>query len=721
MIKITAFLSAGVLTFTSFSTGVYGSGQAEAADIKLNYAEALQKSIYFYECQQAGPLPEWNRVEWRANSTVDDFIKGGWYDAGDHVKFNLPMAYSASMVAWGLYQYPDGIDKCGEMTNYVNNLTFVLDYLAECDLGDKVVFQVGNGQQDHTWWGPVELYEYGMNENGNYNGRPYYAGTKCSAAFGEMAAALAAGYCALQGRSDKTDYYLEHAENIFKIADTAKSNAEYDDSDAQGFYRSSHFYDELFWAANWLYKATGNKEYLDKATGYIPFLDKELGSDELKYTWAMCWDDVMQGGMVLYAQNTKNQTYIDRVKKHLDYWTYNVTQLEGGLRWIDSWGCLRYATSAAFLTAVACDTLPLGDTADYKSFYEAQANYCLGDNPLNQSFVVGYGENYPLNAHHRTAHASWNNDLSNPPNNRHILYGALVGGPTQNGEYEDDRQNFINNEVACDYNAGFTGLLAKMTDEYGGATDPDFPEPEKRDDEFYVEAALKQSSGSGVSLSLKFTNHTAWPARVVDNMSYRYYFDVSEVISAGYSPNDIVVRVDRDQALMYGEEYAAVISPITQYKDNVYYIEVSYPNGAAALPISEGRHQCETMLALVYPNYGSGWDASNDYSNQDILNAEDGIKTDKITVYHNGKLVFGIEPDGTSPDTSQPTEEDLPALKGDVNLDGKISSADIVAINKYLLNLNAISEEAFNNADYNSDKAVNVFDSIGIRKLILNK
>lgn len=43
----------------------------------------------------------------------------------------------------------------------------------------------------------------------------------------------------------------------------------------------------------------------------------------------------MQGGMVLYAQNTKNQTYIDRVKKHLDYWTYNVTQLEGGLRWID--------------------------------------------------------------------------------------------------------------------------------------------------------------------------------------------------------------------------------------------------------------------------------------------------------------------------------------------------------------------------------------------------
>lgn len=52
--------------------------------------------------------------------------------------------------------------------------------------------------------------------------------------------------------------------------------------------------------------------------------------------------------------------------------------------------------------------------------------------------------------------------LGTPVDNRHILYGALVGGPTSEGVYEDDRQNHINNEVACDYNAGFTGLMAKM-------------------------------------------------------------------------------------------------------------------------------------------------------------------------------------------------------------------------------------------------------------------
>ena len=95
-------------------------------------------------CLVLGALPcsaltvsDWNEVEWRADSTMTDEVTGGWYDAGDHVKFNLPMAYSASMLAWGLYQYPDGLEKTGEMETYVNNLSFVLDYLAACDEGDR--------------------------------------------------------------------------------------------------------------------------------------------------------------------------------------------------------------------------------------------------------------------------------------------------------------------------------------------------------------------------------------------------------------------------------------------------------------------------------------------------------------------------------------------------------------------------------------------------------
>ena len=644
MKKLVASILACSVLLTSVTATLPGTETAEAVE-SINYAKALQQSLYFYECQQANELPEWNRVEWKGNCTMDDYIKGGWYDAGDHVKFNLPMAYSAAMLSWGLYMYGDAVEQIDQYEIYQNNLEYTLDYLADCDLGDEVVFQVGNGTEDHTWWGPAELLEYAMVE-GSYYKRPYYTGTG-SAVCGEMAAALAAGAVALKDKTDKTDNYIEHAENIFKIADTSKSDADYNGSDASGFYRSSHFYDELFWAANWLYIATGDQAYLKKATSYIPNLGKELGTSDLKYSWTQCWDDVQQGGMLLYAINTQDKTYINQVEKHVSYWTNDVKEIDGGLRWLSEWGCLRYATTAGFIASVACDTI-LKDSPDkdsYKKFYEQQINYSLGDNPSNRCYVVGFDESSPTCPHHRTVHGSWKNDLKVPTESRHILYGALVGGPLSDGSYEDDRGNFMNNEVATDYNAGYTALLCKMISEYGGKTDSSFPVPEQRTPEYYVDATAKTNDASGSTVSLKFTNHTAWPARIQDNMSFRYYIDISEVIKAGYSASDVVVRCDRNQSTMYSDSKPAVISELKQYDGNIYYVEVSMPDGKIALPISEGRHQCEFLLAFVFPNYGSGWDATNDFSNKGL--GESPIMAENIPVYYNGELVFGCEPDGT--------------------------------------------------------------------------
>lgn len=735
---------------------------AVAADAKFNYAEAMDMSLFFYECQQAGPLPEWNRVEWKADSTMTDEILGGWYDAGDHVKFNLPMAYSASMLAWGLYQYPDGLEKSGLMTTYVNNLEFVLDYLAACDLGKEAVYQVGNGTIDHTWWGPVELIQYGMEDSGTSYASAratLKASEGCSAVFGEMAAALAAGYASLDSRIDasKRAAYLEHAVNLFKLADSSKSDEVYNNSDAQGFYRSSHFYDELFYAANWLYIATGDSSYLDKAKSYIPNLSKMLGEgDTLAYGWGHCWDDNMQGAMLLYAINSGDQTYINHVKKHLDRWVAGTQEpkiIDGGLRWLSDWGCLRYANTAAFLAEVASDTIFKGsDTSSYEDFAETQVNYALGANPADRSYVVGFGKNYPLNAHHRTAHGSWKNDLAIPENNRHILYGALVGGPTQSGGYEDDRQNYINNEVATDYNAGFTAMLCKMIDKYGGTTDPTFPQKETHDGpEFYVEALSKGASDSGMTVSFKVTNHSAWPARVQDNISFRYYVDLSEVISLGKNPEDVVIRCDRDQSAMYNGVKNAEISKMQKYDGNIYYVEVTLPDGRAVLPVSEGMQQCEILLAFVMPDYGSGWDASNDFSNKDILSSsgttgEDGsvkgIVSPYIPVYVNGELYYGYEPDGTyadglgstgssepqtttpSPSTTTTTaKNDTPdpdtPLYGDANVDGKVTVADAVAILQSIGNKDKyeLKPQGKINADVDGTSGITAKDALVIQQV----
>lgn len=95
----------------------------------------------------------------------------------------------------------------------------------------------------------------------------------------------------------------------------------------------------------------------------------------------------------------------------------------------------------------------------------AQLNYILGG-VTGRSYVVGYGPNPPTQPHHRGAscpqlgqECTWDYFQSRDPN-PHTLYGALVGGPDGSDQYEDTRGNFMQNEVAVDYNGGFTGARA---------------------------------------------------------------------------------------------------------------------------------------------------------------------------------------------------------------------------------------------------------------------
>ena len=83
----------------------------------------------------------------------------------------------------------------------------------------------------------------------------------------------------------------------------------------------------------------------------------------------------------------------------------------------------------------------------YHDFGKRQIDYALGDNPRSSSYVVGIGPNAPQNPHHRTAHGSWLDSLDQPTANRHVLYGALVGGPSSaNDAYADKRNDYVANE-----------------------------------------------------------------------------------------------------------------------------------------------------------------------------------------------------------------------------------------------------------------------------------
>lgn len=186
------------------------------------------------------------------------------------------------------------------------------------------------------------------------------------------------------------------------------------------------------------------------------------------------WDDVSQLCSHLLWKITGQTLYANKLETFLNQWLPaasggSIPYTPLGLVWRAQWAPIRYATTTAALALAYADSIyatnaPLANT--YHAFAVAQVHYALGSS--GRSFVVGFGSNPPTHEHHRGASCpdrpqacgwdQYNSGGANPQ----VLLGALVGGPAQDDSYNDVRSNYVQNEVACDYNAGFTGALARF-------------------------------------------------------------------------------------------------------------------------------------------------------------------------------------------------------------------------------------------------------------------
>ncbi|XP_069191332.1 uncharacterized protein [Procambarus clarkii] len=429
-----------------------------------DYSQVLCMSYVFYEAQRSGPLPADQRVTWRGDSALDDGsdvghdLTGGYYDAGDHVKFGFPMAFTATMLAWGLIDFAEGHQNAGQVEYGQAALKWATDYFLKAHTAhDEFYGQVGAGGTDHAFWGrpedmTMQRPSYKIDES-----RP---GSDLAA---ETAAALAGASIVFKSVDPAySDEVLGVAKELFEFADKYRDIYDNSITDATAFYHSwSGYGDELAWGALWLARATGDDSYLTRAKGFYD--EFSLNGDVVQFAW----DDKRAGVFALFTLLDGSSEYQNALVGYLSWLKNEAPYTPEGLVFLDAWGANRHAANVAFIALWAAKNGI--DTEANQEWGRGQIGQLLGDNPKYHSFVVGFGVDPPQKPHHRSSScpnppADCSSGLSNPGPNPHVLYGALVGGPSQDGSYTDDRQDYQHNEVACDYNAAFSGALAALVE-----------------------------------------------------------------------------------------------------------------------------------------------------------------------------------------------------------------------------------------------------------------
>lgn len=453
------------------------------------YEQALGMSLLFYEANRSGDLDEaTNRIPWRGDSGLNDGndgvyfgdasasnlqaglkldLTGGYHDAGDHVKFGLPLASTLSTLAWGGLAFSEGYAIAGQTDELLDTVRWGTDYLLKAHQIDSegktefFVVQVGDGKTDHALWSSPESQTIP---------RPVLAitaekpGSDVAAA---SAAALAASSVLFRAHGDVAyaDELLSNAQSLFDFAE--QHQGKYSDSipSVQPFYNSwSGFHDELAFGGLWLARGlvAAGKDGSDYRFDAQDRYHAMIGG--LNASWAPNWDDASYGTAVLLAQDMNDQRALNDVSSWLDSWVsgdQGPQVTEGGLRFVDQWGSLRYSANTSMLAGIVADSITNPDGA-YSQLALDAVDYILGDNPRGSSYMVGFGENSPQQPHHRAASGVGWDGFNSSEANAFVLQGALVGGPSSADDfaYTDRRSDYISNEVAIDYNSGLTGALA---------------------------------------------------------------------------------------------------------------------------------------------------------------------------------------------------------------------------------------------------------------------
>ncbi|HEY7370735.1 MAG TPA: glycoside hydrolase family 9 protein [Polyangia bacterium] len=420
-------------------------------------------------------------------------VTRGWYDAGDHGKYVV----NGGIAAWTLMNQYERAQERGTAGDFgdgkmnipekKNKVPDILDE-ARWEMEFMLAMQVPDGKpkagmvhhkiHDKEWTA--------LGTRPDQDAQPRFLWPPSTAATLNLAATAA--QCArVFAKLDKkfSARCLAAAEKAWPAAVANPAVFAGTAAIGGGPYDDTHVDDEFYWAAAELYATTKKdayKTFLEKSPHYkkVPAVD---GDEQLPTP--MTWGSVSALGTITLAvvPNGLAAKEIDDCKAAIkaaadsyvaivDTQGYRVPFKPGKKGF--PWGSNSFVLNNALVMGLAGDFT--GDVK-YRNAVAEGMNYILGRNPLDKSYVTGYGERPLENPHHRFwAHQANAKFPSAPP-------GVVSGGPNSGLQdpyvqaaglagcapqkcFVDNIEAWSANEMAINWNAPLAWVAAYL-DEHG--------------------------------------------------------------------------------------------------------------------------------------------------------------------------------------------------------------------------------------------------------------
>ncbi|KAK4722155.1 hypothetical protein R3W88_012388 [Solanum pinnatisectum] len=489
-------------------------------DSSHNITLALNKALLFFDAQKSGRFMENSSIRFRGDSGMNDGksneknldLVGGFYDAGNNIKFSFTIAYTVSLLSWTVIEYHEKYEDIGEIDHVEDIIKWGSLYLLKLfvppnNSSARIYSQVGgnnsNAENDLTCWQRPEDMNY-----------PRLVSvcdiSTASDLAGEMVAAMSAASLVLKEDKDISEELVKTAEELFILANRTAKKGKYTTNDECGgqdrqFNNSTSYKDELVWGGLWLFFATGNKTYLKYATeNFASAVKEQIASDEGIFHWnnkitaiSILLTRIRYFRDLGYPYESSFISSTNNIDLLMCSYTSDTkySKTSGGLILLKpstDAALLQYAATSSFLSKLYSDYLQLLRTPSrrcsdsvfssesLKQFSQSQVNYILGDNPLKMSYVVGYGSTYPVQVHHRAASIPWDGErrtcsegsqwLNSRRENPNTILGAMVAGPNKKDVFSDERIKPWFTEPSIASNAGLVAALVALHDPPTGSS-----------------------------------------------------------------------------------------------------------------------------------------------------------------------------------------------------------------------------------------------------------